>query len=84
MEKKYLEIKIRKEKNIMTQEQYTEKVLNLKKEFNTLRDELWKNKNVRNNTSSKDWLLDNIIEDMFYAEKGEDTIVQLEDVTKCK
>ena len=63
----------------MTQEQYTEKVLNLKKEFNTLRDELWKNKNVRNNTSSKDWLLDNIIEDMFYAEKGEDTIVQLED-----
>lgn len=68
----------------MTQEQYTKKVLNLKKEFNTLRDELWKNKNVRNNTSSKDWLLDNIIEDMFYTEKGEDTIVQLEDVTKCK
>lgn len=68
----------------MTQEQYTKKVLNLKKEFNTLRDELWKNKNVRNNTSSKDWLLDNIIEDMFYAGKGEDTIVQLEDVTKCK
>ena len=68
----------------MTQKQYTEKVLKLKKAFNTLRDELWKNKNVRNNTSSKDWLLDNIIEDMFYAEKGEDTIVQLEDVTKCK
>ena len=68
----------------MTQKQYTEKVLKLKKEFNTLRDELWKNKNVRNNTSSKDWLLDNIIEDMFYAEKGESTIVQLEDVTKCK
>ena len=66
----------------MTQEQYTKKVLNLKKEFNTLRDELWKNKNVRNNTSSKDWLLDNIIEDMFYAEKGESTIVQLEDVSK--
>ena len=68
----------------MTQEQYTEKVLKLKKEFNTLRDELWKNKNVRNNTSSKDWLLDNIIEDMFYAEKGESTIVQLEYMTKCK
>lgn len=66
----------------MTQKQYIEKVLKLKKEFNTLRDELWKNKNVRNNTSSKDWLLDNIIEDMFYAEKGEDTIVQLEDVSK--
>lgn len=68
----------------MTQKQYTEKVLNLKKEFNNLRDELWKNKNVRNNTPSKDWLLDNIIEDMFYAEKGEDTIVQLEDMAKCK
>lgn len=66
----------------MTQEQYTKKVLKLKKEFNTLRDELWKNKNVRNNTSSKDWLLDNIIEDMFYAEKGEATIVQLEDMSK--
>ena len=66
----------------MTQKQYTEKVLKLKKEFNTLRDELWKNKNVRNNTPSKDWLLDNIIEDMFYAEKGEDTIVQLKDMTK--
>lgn len=68
----------------MTQEQYTEKVLNLKKEFNNIRDELWKNKDIKNNVPSKDWLLDNIIEDMFYAEKGEDTIVQLEDVTKCK
>lgn len=62
----------------MTQEQYLNKVLKLKKELNSIRDELWKNKNVRNNTVSKDWLIDYIIEDMFYAEQGTDTIVQLD------
>lgn len=64
----------------MTQEQYVNKVFQFKKELNALRDELWKIKNVRDNTSSKDWLLDNIIEDMFYAEQGKSTIVQIDNV----
>ena len=66
----------------MTQEQYAKKVLKIKKELNQLADELWKNKYVRRDSASRDWLMEKIIDDMFYAEQGKDLLVQLVDTSK--
>ena len=66
----------------MTQEQYAKKVLKIKKELNRLADELWKNKYVKRDSASRDWLMEKIIDDMFYAEQGKDLLVQLVDTSK--
>lgn len=64
----------------MTQEQYIKKLLKIKKELNTLTDELWKSKYIKQCFYNKDWLLESVVDDMFYAEKGENLKVPIENI----